>query len=131
MRRMKKAVFGIGCLIMIAAWRFPALAAEEGSVRLGDVVVTATKTEKDPKDVTQSITVVSGDAIRQSGAGDVATAVQNAASVHIGNYGTPGSVESISIRGAYSSQVLVLLDGIRMNSSRDGGFDLSFLPVSV
>ena len=128
---MKKAVIGIGCLIVMAAWGGSALAAEEGSVRLGDVVVTATKTEKDPKDVTQSITVVSGDEIRQSGASDVATAVQNAASVHIGDYGTPGSVESISIRGAYSSQVLVLLDGIRMNSSRDGGFDLSFLPVSV
>jgi len=128
---MKKAVIGIGCLIVIAAWGGSALAAEEGSVRLGDVVVTATKTEKDPKDVTQSITVVSGDEIRRSGASDIATAVQNAASVHIGNYGTPGSVESISIRGAYSSQVLVLLDGIRMNSSRDGGFDLSFLPVSV
>jgi outer membrane cobalamin receptor len=128
---MKKAVIGIGCLIVISAWRCSALAAEERSVRLGDVVVTATKTEKDPGDVTQSVTVVTGDEIKQSGATDVATAVQNAISVHISDFGTPGSVESISIRGAYSSQVLVLLNGIRMNSSRDGGFDLSFLPVSV
>jgi outer membrane cobalamin receptor len=128
---MKKIVIGIGCLIVIASLRFSALAAEEGSVRLSDVVVTATKTEKDPKDVTQSVAVISGEKIKQSGATDVATAVQNATSIAIGDYGTPGSVESISIRGASSSQVLVLLNGIRMNSSRDGGFDLSFLPVSV
>jgi outer membrane cobalamin receptor len=105
--------------------------AQDPGMRLGDVVVTATKSEKDPKDVTQSVTVVTGDEIGRMGATDVATAVQNAVSVHIGDFGTPGSVESLSIRGAYSSQVLVLLNGIRMNSSRDGGFDLSLLPVSV
>lgn len=105
--------------------------AQQANVRLDEVVVTATKTEKELKDVTQSVTVITGEEIRKSGATDVAKAVQIATSVHIGDFGTPGSVESISIRGAYSSQVLVLLDGIRMNSSRDGGFDLSFLPVSV
>ena len=128
---MKKVIRSMaGILFATAALSTPVLAQEAGT-RLGDVVVTATKTEKNLKDLTQSVTVVTKEEIKQSGATDVATAVQNAASVHIGNFGTPGSVESVSIRGAYSSQVLVLLDGIRMNSSRDGGFDLSFLPVSV
>lgn len=115
---------------MVLAGMLPASAQETGT-RLSDVVVTATKSEKDPQDVTQSYTIVTGEEIRRSGATDVATAVQNAVSVNIGNYGTPGSVTSLSLRGASSSQVLVLLDGTRMNSSRDGGFDLSFLPVSV
>jgi len=128
---MKQTVVGIGCLLVIATGQFSLLAAEEGGVRLEEVVVTATKTEKDLRDVTQSITIVSGEEIKRSGAIDVATAVRNAVSVNIGDYGTPGSVASLSIRGAYSSQVLVLLNGTRMNSSRDGGFDLSFLPVSV
>ncbi len=105
--------------------------AEETNVKLKDVVVTATKTEKDPQDVTQAVTVVTADEIKRSGATDVAAAIQNAVSVHIANYGTPGAVESVNLRGAYSSQVLVLLDGMRMNSARDGGFDLSFVPVSV
>ena len=127
---MKRAI-SIMAGILLAAGLSATAFAQEAGTRLGDVVVTATRTEKDLRDVTQSVTVVTREEIKQSGATDVATAVQNVASVHIANFGTPGSVESMSIRGAYSAQVLVLLDGIRMNSSRDGGFDLSFLPVSV
>jgi outer membrane cobalamin receptor len=115
------------CAVMMST----GVQAQQADVRLDEVVVTATKTAKELRDVTQSVTVVTGEEIRQTGATDVATAIQNATSVQIGNYGTPGSVESVSIRGAYSSQVLVLLDGVRMNSARDGGFDLSFIPVSV
>jgi outer membrane cobalamin receptor len=106
-------------------------AAQEKTTQLREVVVTATKTEKDPNDVTQPVSIISSEEIRNSGATDVPTAIQNATGVHIGNYGTPGSVQSVSIQGAFSSQILVLVDGIRMNSSRDGGFDLSMLPVSI
>jgi outer membrane cobalamin receptor len=127
---MKIAVWPLISALMFCAMTETAFTQERG-VRLGEVVVTATKTEKDIQDMTQSVTVVTGEELRKTGATDVATAIQNATNVHIGNYGTPGSVESVSIRGAYSSQVLVLLNGIRMNSSRDGGFDLSFVPVSV
>jgi outer membrane cobalamin receptor len=127
---MKKAAWVLVSTVMFCAMTVNAFTQEKG-VRLGEVVVTATKTEKDIQDMTQAVTVVTGEEIRKAGATDVATAIQNATNVHIGNYGTPGSVESVSIRGAYSSQVLVLLNGIRMNSSRDGGFDLSFVPVSV
>ena len=99
--------------------------AQETTTKLNEVVVTATKTEKDPNDVTQPVQVISGDDIRKSGATDVATAIQNATSVQINSYGTPGSIQSISIRGASAAQVLVLIDGIRMNSPLNGGFDLS------
>ncbi len=125
---MKKLVV----LSVVATVLFGAsVRAEDQTVKLQNVVVTATKTAKDPADVTQSVTVVTAEEIKRSGATDVATAIQNTVSVHIQNYGTPGAVESVNLRGAYASQVLVLLDGMRMNSARDGGFDLSFVPVSV
>lgn len=128
---MKRAAVGMGCLIVIAAWAISALAADEGSVRLGDVVVTATKTEKDPKDVTQSVTVITGAEIIQSGATNVGEAVQNAVGIFINDSGPQGALQTISIRGASYSQVLVLLDGMRMNKARDGGVDLSALPVAM
>lgn len=105
--------------------------AEENTTQLNEVVVTATRTEKELQDVTQSVSVITNDEIMKTGATDVATAIHNVIGVHIAGYGTPGSVSSLNIRGASSSQILVLLNGIRMNSSRDGGFDLSLLPVSV
>ncbi len=123
-------------VMVVIAWWFVALPisivrAEEPEVKLNQVVVTATKTERNPQDVTQSVTVITNEDIRKTGATDVATAIQDVVSVHISGYGTPGSVESLKIRGASSAQILVLVNGIRMNSSRDGGFDLSFIPVSV
>lgn len=94
-------------------------------------MVTATKTEKELKDVTQSVTVITGEEIRKSGATNVAEAVQNAVGVTINDNGPRGALQTISIRGASYAQVLVLLDGMRMNSPRDGGVDLSALPVSL
>jgi outer membrane cobalamin receptor len=107
------------------------VSAEEKNVKLNEVVVTATKTEKELKDVTQSVTVITGDEIRKSGATTVAEAVRDAVGVNINDNGTRGSLQTISIRGASYAQVLVLLDGKRMNSSRDGGVDLSALPVAI
>ena len=127
---MKRSIAAAALLLCTA---FPAAqaGAEETTIQLKEVIVTATKTEKAPEDVTQSVTVITGEDIRKTNATDVAAAIQNATGVHISGYGTPGSVESLKIRGAYSSQILVLLNGIRMNSARDGGFDLSLIPVSV
>ena len=57
--------------------------AQERTTKLNEVIVTATKTEKDPNDVTQPVSVISGEEIRKSGATNVATAIQNATSVYI------------------------------------------------
>jgi len=45
------------------------------------------------------------------------------------DYGTIGSVKNISIRGSSSGGVLVLLDGVRVNDSRQGSLDLSLIPI--
>lgn len=118
-------------LLFWAASGIQTVRAEERTTQLNEVVVTATKTEKDLNDVTQAVSVITREEIKKTGATDVAGAIQNVTSVHIAGFGTPGSVESLNIRGASSAQVLVLLNGMRMNSSRDGGFDLSMIPVSV
>ena len=128
---IKRSVMAVAMIWWVSVSAVPAVMAEEKTTQLNEVVVTATKTEKDLNDVTQQVTVITGDEIRKSGATDVATAIQNSTNVHIASFGTPGSVESLSIRGASSAQVLVLLNGMRMNSSRDGGFDLSMIPVSA
>jgi outer membrane cobalamin receptor len=103
--------------------------AQQPDVRLEEVVVTATKTEKDPKDVTQSVTVLTGEEIRKTGAITVAEAVRTVAGLSLNDQGPVGALTSVSLRGSSYSQVLVLLDGARLNSPRDSGVDLSALPV--
>lgn len=44
--------------------------------------------------------------------------------------GAPGGREELLIRGANGQQVLVVLDGVPLNSARGGAFDLSTLPAA-
>jgi len=47
----------------------------------------------------------------------------------VNDYGPQGQLKTVSIRGSTSSQVLILLDGIRLNSSFDGSVDFSQIPT--
>jgi outer membrane cobalamin receptor len=108
-----------------------AVIAAESTVQLKEVVVTATKTEKQPQDVTQSVTVITADEIKKSGATTPAEVLQTAAGVQITEQGPLGSLNTVRLRGSSTEQVLILLDGQRLNSMRDGTFDLSALPVPL
>jgi len=46
------------------------------------------------------------------------------------NYGSPAGFSYASIRGSTGNQVLVLIDGVRVNNAEEGGFDLSAVPLS-
>ncbi|OGW16660.1 MAG: hypothetical protein A2072_06880, partial [Nitrospirae bacterium GWC1_57_7] len=126
---IRTIVFFAAAALITAAGQ--SVRADEGGVKLSPVVVTATKTERDPKDVTQSVTVITGEEIKKSGATTIGDAVNKTVGVSIREYGTPGSTSNPGIRGSFYSQVLVLLNGIRLNSPRDGGFNLTDVPVSL
>ena len=121
--------------VFAAVWSImavvPVVTAAESSVELQEVVVTATKTERSTQDITQSVTVITADDLKYSSATTVAEAVKSATSVDIREYGSPGATSTISLRGAGYQQVLVLVDGKRMNSASSGGYDLSTLAVPL
>lgn len=126
-RRIIMVAASIGTLFLPAA----NVTAAEESVQLKEIVVTATRTEKEQKDVTQTVTVITAEDIKKSGALTAAEVIERTSGVEVNDYGTKGSLNNISIRGAGYQQVLVLLDGRRMNSASAGGFDMSNLPVLV
>ena len=126
---MKKVLIAV--MILLSAGAAGPAEAQQADVKLNEVVVTATKTEKDPKDVTQSVTVITAEEIRKSGATNAGEAVRGAVGVTLKDNGPRGANNTVNIRGASYPQVLVLLDGARLNSSQNGGFDLAMLPVSI
>jgi len=105
--------------------------AEDNTVKLKEVVVTATKTEKQQQDVTQSVTVINAEEITKSGAGSVGELINLSTGATVNMQGPRGSLMQVKLRGSSSEQVLVLVDGTRMNSQRSGGFDLSDLAVPL
>jgi len=126
-----KRTFTIVSVVALIAGIGSIVSAQEKNVKLDEIVVTATKTEKELKDVTQSVTVVTAAEIRNSGATNAAEVLRTVTGVFLTDQGTTGSLATLSIRGSSYSQVLVLLDGVRMNSPRDAGADLSALPVTL
>ncbi|MGB3728582.1 MAG: TonB-dependent receptor, partial [Thermodesulfobacteriota bacterium] len=50
--------------------------------------------------------------------------------VFVRDFGGFGQLKTLSIRGSSSDQVVILLDGVRLNNPLGGGVDLSTIPVS-
>lgn len=98
---------------------------------LKEVVVTATRVDSSVLDSPSSVSVISSQQIADSGATDVAQVINGQPGVVVNDYGPTGALKTVSIRGSTSSQVLVLLDGIRLNSSVNGEVDLSSIPMEI
>jgi len=59
----------------------------------------------------------------------VSEVLESAVGVTVQDFGGLGKLSTISIRGASSNQVLVLIDGLRINDASGSGVDLSNLPL--
>ena len=51
--------------------------------------------------------------------------------VQIRRFGGPGDPAEVSIRGFTPSQVVVTLDGVRLNSARGGGVNINNIPIQL
>ncbi|HEX9400215.1 MAG TPA: TonB-dependent receptor [Anaeromyxobacter sp.] len=79
------------------------------------------------RDRTASATVISAERFAGEAKG-VAELVATAPGVAVNDYGGLGRLATASIRGSTADGVLVLLDGIPLNTSFGGGVDLSSIP---
>ncbi len=57
--------------------------------------------------------------------------LSSAVGVTVRDFGGLGKLSTISIRGSSANQVIVLLDGIRINTASNAGVDLSSLPLDT
>jgi len=98
--------------------------ADEGKeTSLGTVVITATRTEAPVESITQSISVISEQAIESRQVQTVVEALRNVPGLDVVQPGSPGTAASVFIRGANANQSLILFDGVEVNSPTLGGFN--------
>jgi vitamin B12 transporter len=95
-------------------------AAQPGAVALDEVLVTATRTEQRLADSLPSATVITRRQIESSQTPGLVELLGRQAGVEFARTGGPGSQASVFMRGANSSQTLVLIDGVRMNTALTG-----------
>lgn len=89
------------------------------------VVVTATSQPDEEKQVGSATTVITRKEIEKSGKTLVLELLRTVPGLDVVQSGTPGSLTSIFTRGTNSTQTLVLVDGVRMNSPYFPGYDFS------
>lgn len=93
------------------------------------VTVTATRGPNLITEVPASVDVIRDKDLEMSNPQNLAEALQNLQGVFIKDFGGLGNTKTISLRGSTSEQVLVMLDGQRINNPQTGQVDLSSLSV--
>jgi len=101
----------------------------EVSYLLDPVTSTATRLQSRASEVSTSVTVVPAAVLEHRQAQDISDAMQEVPGIFIRPYGALGDVRTASIRGSSAGQVLVLMDGQRVNNTQSGEVDLTTLPT--
>ncbi|MGH0034707.1 MAG: TonB-dependent receptor plug domain-containing protein [Myxococcota bacterium] len=83
-----------------------------------------------PGDPTSFSTIIEADDFRGENR-SAADLLSNSVGVQVRRFGGPGQESEISIRGSSGQQVVVLLDGVRLNSAQTGSVDLSTIPIAL
>ena len=117
-------------LVSAVALGFTTSAIAETSIELADTVVTATRTPQPRESLVADVTVVDAETIERSGQTTLAELLQLQAGIEISNNGGAGKATNIFIRGTSSSHVLVLVDGLRSQSSTTGTTTFENIPLN-
>lgn len=114
-------------LVMWLLMRPLAVIADEPKTQLPEIVVTATRTQTRADETTSSVAVISGADIVQRDQTMVSDTLRGAPGMDINEFGSTGHSALASIRGSNPDQVLVLLDGVDVNTPTVGQFDFAHL----
>ena len=111
----------VGAIALAMGFSTSVFAAESQDQRvvnaaLDTLVVTASRSEQNIKDVPARINVIDQNSIERNPILNLSDEVQKDPSVFMKQYGGMGQTTEISIRGTKSNHTLVLKDGARLNS---------------
>jgi vitamin B12 transporter len=101
--------------------------AEPPEATLPPVFVTSTRTEIPLEQVTTSASVITAKDIEAQQAETVLEVLRGAPGLAVVQSGSRGTNTNVFIRGAESDHVLVLLDGVEVNSTTVGAFNFAHL----
>jgi vitamin B12 transporter len=108
---------------------FGVATARAQSVELPQIVVSAGQTPMEASRVGASVTVLSGEELREKQIPTVAEALRSVPGVEVDQSGGRGTLTQVRIRGDEANHVLILIDGIEMNAVSDSNFDFADLTV--
>ncbi len=114
--------------VLLLAWESPPAEAQAlGSDTASAIVITASRMEQPLDDALPSTTVITREQIDRTQSRDLVELLGRQTGVEVVRSGGQGSQSSIYLRGTKYNDVLVLIDGVPLNSAVDGSAFLSSL----
>jgi len=131
MKGLRFVVILIGMIALFLSQVSWAEEKETGVIKLEEIVVTATKTEKRVEDAPGSVTIISKEEIKRRNIKTVDEALSELKGVFTKrNKGLMDTTSSVRLRGFKGDQyTLILLDGQPLNDAYTGGLEWGMLPV--
>ena len=104
----------------------------EAAYQMNQIVVTASNTEQEVDKAAGSVTVISGDELREKSGGNIVDALRKTVGINVTNRGVGGR-QGIGIRGLDSNYTVIMVDGRRINAAetliRANDLDVATIPV--
>lgn len=113
---------------LISLTLHPTLSTAE-SLHLNEVVVTASRTPQARENVIGDVTVIDRAEIERMGTGSMTDLLRLQPGVQISTNGGAGTSSSVYLRGTNADHVVVLIDGLRINSSTSGTTSFENIPL--
>jgi vitamin B12 transporter len=113
--------------LIALAFTAPSYSAE--NINLDDVVVTATRTPQPREAVIADVSLIQAEEIQRTGQTTLVELLAQQPGIEITSSGGAGTISSIFMRGTNSGHVVVLIDGMRVDSATLGSTAFENLPV--
>lgn len=117
-----------GLILFLAALSFRAVTGQEKPIELETATVTATLHPSHFRETGRNITIIKGELIRQLPVNSVDELLRYLPGVEVQQRGPQGSQGDIIIRGGTFQQVLVIIDGVKLNDPLTGHFS-GYIPI--
>lgn len=101
------------------------------NIQLNDVIVTATRVPQPREAVIADVTVIESEEIQRGGQSTLVELLQLQPGVEITSNGGAGKASGIFMRGTNTSHVVVVVDGVRIQSATAGTATFENLPIQL
>lgn len=101
------------------------------TVEINPVVISAARLPQPLSDVLPSVSVITRQEIEKSQSPTLADLLQGEAGFEFGRNGGPGAQTSYFLRGQNSTNVVVLVDGVRSQTDSGGNLTLTDMPLAL
>ena len=128
---MKSLAAAALCAFAFHSFGLSEARAQSTEARLPTAVVTPSRIAQSLDDALPATTVITRAEIERWQLTDLAGALSREAGVQFAQSGGPGSAASLFLRGASSSQVLVLVDGVPLNAAVGGAATLGGMALDT